>query len=378
MKAVTLQGKSINEIEEKIAKAISESYQPTLAIIFAHYSFDLKKISEIFQDNEISIFGSSAINPIVGEEILEQSIVVILLDINKNDFVLYHEETKDNNTYEISRNAARFAKEKYSDPAIIAVGSSIKTDGVSVVEGINDEMKRNIPVLGGMAGGELNDIVINYIFTNNKVIDDGVLFLIINNDKIEVKGIASSGWETVGIEKTVTRMEGNTVYTIDDKPALDMFLKYYNISEETFENNSMSKIGTQTPLQIIEEGKKPVLRAVMFANKDDRSIVFGGRISENAKVKFSILPSFDIIDKTVNEVRSLQTIIPKADAVLLIDCGARLYAFGPIMEDEVKGINDIWNAPLAGFFSFGEFGNAMNEASKYHNETCIVAVLKEK
>ena len=116
----------------------------------------------------------------------------------------------------------------------------------------------------------------------------------------------------------------------------------------------------------------------MFANKDDRSIVFGGRISENAKVKFSILPSFDIIDKTVNEVRSLQTIIPEADAVLLFSCGARLYAFGPIMEDEVKGINDIWNAPLAGFFSFGEFGNAMNEASKYHNETCIVAVLKEK
>ena len=242
MKAVTLQGKSIKDIEDKIAKAISESNKPTLAIIFAHYSFDLKKISEIFQDNEISIFGSSAVNPIVGEEILEQSIVVILFDINKNDFVLYHEETKDNNTYEISRNAARFAKEKYSDPAIIAVGSSIKTDGVSVVEGINDEMKRNIPVLGGMAGGELNDIVINYVFTNNKVIDDGVLFLIINNDKIEVKGIASSGWETVGIEKTVTKMEGNTVYTIDDKPALDMFLKYYNISEETFENNSMSKI----------------------------------------------------------------------------------------------------------------------------------------
>ena len=52
MKVVTLQGKSINDIEEKIAKAISESYQPTLAIIFAHYSFDLKKISEIFQDNE--------------------------------------------------------------------------------------------------------------------------------------------------------------------------------------------------------------------------------------------------------------------------------------------------------------------------------------
>lgn len=378
MKAVTLQGKSINDIEEKIAEAISESYQPTLAIIFAHVSFDLKKLSEIFQENEIFIFGASALDTIVGEEMLEHSIVVILLDINKNDFALYHEETKDHNTYEISGNAARFAKGKYDNPAFIVVASSVKTDGVSVVEGINDEMKRPVPVLGGMAGGELRETITTYIFTNNKVIEDGLLFLIINSDKIEVKGIATSGWETVGIEKTITRMEGSTVYTIDDKPALDMFLKYYNISEETFENNSMSTLGMQTPLQIIEEGKKPVLRAVMFANKDDRSILFGGRISENAKVKFSILPSFDIIDKTVDEIRSLQTILPETDAVLLFSCGARLNAFGPIMEDEVKGISEIWDAPFAGLFTFGEFGNAMDEESKYHNETCIVAVLKEK
>ncbi len=377
MKSITLKAGSINEIKTKIDNALSSDYKPTLAIIFADYSFDLEELSKIFQDNEILIFGASSSNQnIEGEEILEQSIVAMLLDINKNNFVLYHEETKNTNTYEISKNAASFAKAKYKNPAIIAVTSSIKTDGVSVVEGINDEMKRNIPFYGGMAAGDLQNLI-TYIFTNNKLIDDGALFLIINNNKVKVSGIASSGWETVGIEKTVTKAEGKIVYTIDGMPALDIFLKYYNIKEDSFENNRMSEIGTQTPLQIIEEGKQPVLRAVMFANKEDRSILFGGRITEGAKIKFSILPSFEIIDKTVNEVKSLQTKAKKADALIMFSCSSRYYAFGPLMEDEVKGIKDIWDAPLAGFFSWGEYGNALNEATNFHNETCILVVLKE-
>ncbi len=377
MKAVTLHGKSIKDIEDQIAKAISKNYQPTLAIIFADISFNLEELSKIFRDDEILIFGASSSNQnIEGEEILEQSIVAMLLDINKNDFVLYHEQTKNNNTYEISKNAARFAKAKYKNPAMIAVTSSAITDGVSVVEGINDEMKRIIPFNGGMAGGDLQTLI-TYIFTNNKLIDDGALFLIINNDKIKVSGIASSGWETVGIEKTITKAKGNIVYTIDDQPALDIFLKYYNIKEESIENGILD-IAAKYPLQIIQEGKQPVLRGPMFANKEDRSMLFGGRIPEGAKAKFSIQPSFEIIDKTINEVKSLQTKAKKADALLMFSCGARYTAFGPLMEDEVKGIKDIWDAPLAGFFSWGEYGNALNEATNYHNETCILVVLEEK
>ena len=168
MKSITLQANSISEIKSKIDDAISPDYKPTLAIIFASFTFNLEELSKIFQDDEILIFGASSSNQIEGEEVFEQSIVTMLLDINKNDFVLYHEETKNNNTYEISKNAARFAKAKYKNPAIIAVASSMKTDGVSVVEGINDEMKRNIPFHGGMAAGNLQTLI-TYIFTNNKL-----------------------------------------------------------------------------------------------------------------------------------------------------------------------------------------------------------------
>ena len=47
-------------------------------------------------------------------------------------------------------------------------------------------------------------------------------------------------------------------------------------------------------------------------------------------------------------------------------------------EDEVTGIKKVWDAPLVGFFSGGEYGNALNESFDFHNETCCVVTLKEK
>ncbi len=37
-----------------------------------------------------------------------------------------------------------------------------------------------------------------------------------------------------------------------------------------------------------------------------------------------------------------------------------------------------WNAPLIGFFSYGEFGKSKNGKHEFHNNTCCVVVLKEK
>ena len=79
-----------------------------------------------------------------------------------------------------------------------------------------------------------------------------------------------------------------------------------------------------------------------------------------------------------DHVKDLQKIAPEADAILMFSCFARLFAFGPLMEDEVKGINKLWDAPQIGFFSGGEIGSALNEELVFQNEACCVVTLKEK
>ena len=45
-------------------------------------------------------------------------------------------------------------------------------------------------------------------------------------DKIEIKGLATSGWKPLGTYHTVTKAEGNVIHTINNVPALDFFIRF--------------------------------------------------------------------------------------------------------------------------------------------------------
>lgn len=374
MRAVTLQASSIDDLIIQIKNQNSEIFEPTLAFVFAPVSIDFKQLSNAIDNLGISLFGASYNKGIKDGAEVDDQIVVMLVNANDDAFMLHFEETANSNTFEISRNAAILARNKFINPAVVVVTSSLTTDGVAVVEGIQEGMQKMIPVFGGMASDlEMSETA---IFTNNKVTTDGILFLIIDTDKIEVNGLASSGWETVGIEKVVTKAEGNIVYSIDNQPALDVFLKYYNIPDS--DTPIGLTVGTKFPLQLQQKNKTPILRTPLIANKEDRSIIFAGKVPELSKVKFSIQPSFDIIERTVGEVESTLAQNYSADVLLMFSCVGRHVALGPMMEDEIMGIKKLWNVPMLGFFTYGEYGNSPGEKSDFHNETCSVMILKEK
>jgi hypothetical protein len=45
---------------------------------------------------------------------------------------------------------------------------------------------------------------------------------------------------------------------------------------------------------------------------------------------------------------------------------------------ENEGLYDIWKAPMAGFFTYGEYGKGIEGKQKFHSTTCSWVALKEK
>ena len=76
-----------------------------------------------------------------------------------------------------------------------------------------------------MAGDDIS-FTGTYVFTKDQSTDYGLVGLIVDEDKIELHGIAISGWKPMGISRTITKSEGNLIYTIDEKPALEIYLKF--------------------------------------------------------------------------------------------------------------------------------------------------------
>ncbi len=68
----------------------------------------------------------------------------------------------------------------------------------------------------------------------------------------------------------------------------------------------------------------------------------------------------------------------EADALLIFSCAGRLSALGPMAQEENEGLVKLWNAPMAGFYTYGEFGKGLNGKHEFHSTTCSWVALKEK
>ena len=218
------------------------------------------------------------------------------------------------------------------------------------------------------------------VFTYDKSSTTGLVAIIIDQDKIDITGIATCGWKPIGITKTVTRSTGNIVYTIDGQPALDLVIKYLglNIDNESGENMVVN-LGAYYPLQLERENAPPVMRTAMLGNKEDRSLICAGTVPQGSKVRFSLPPDFDAIDTVIDECTSLKTDEHRgADAVIMFSCISRYLSFGVMTSDEIERVVNVWNAPFIGFFCYGEFGKSKAGKHEFHNNTCCVVALKEK
>jgi hypothetical protein len=208
-----------------------------------------------------------------------------------------------------------------------------------------------------------------------------LIALIIDEDKIDIKGIATCGWKPIGITKTITKSTGNVVYTIDGQPALDLVIKYLGLTmdQESTASSTVVNLGAYYPLQLERENAPPVMRTAMLGNVEDRSLICAGNVPQGAKVRFSLPPDFDVIDTVVAECTELKNENQnEADAVIMFSCISRYLSFGVMTSEEIERVQNVWNAPMVGFFSYGEFGKSKNGKHEFHNNTCCVVVLKEK
>ena len=387
MKAKSIKGKSLEEIQSALQQSMTHGFKPTLAIVFLSVKQEREVISRLLDEKGIQIFGATTAGEFIDGEVEGGSIAMLLLDMNPAWFKIELLETSQETAFDDARKLAATGKEIFTNPAFIIANSGVSMDGEPFVEGIIQEFEksstpasREVTIFGGKAGDDL-ELKSTFVFTNGKSKDSALVALIIDEDKIDVKGIATCGWKAIGTTKTVTKSEGNTVYTIDDKPALDILMNYLGVDiKEDVETDITTFLSSwYYPLELERENADPVIRTAMFANKEDRSLICSGRVPQGSKIKFSMPPDFDSIEKVVADCKTIKDDAQQeADALIMFSCVSRHLAFGMVVKEEIEQVQKIWNAPMAGFFTYGEYGKAKTGKNEYHNNACCVVTLKEK
>jgi len=379
MTAKSIKGKSTVEIQSALQQSMSDGFKPTLAICFISKAQDRRAISELLDASGIAIFGCTTNGEFIDEETEKGSAAILLLDMNKEYFQIYFEEYPNKNYREISSAIAQRAKEKFSNPAFLIGTSHAGADGEEILHGIEDVVGDQVNAYGGAAGDDYT-FSETFVFTNGKDSGNAMVCIALDETKVEIKGIATCGWKPVGTEKIVTKSEGNHVFTVDNIPVLDITAKYGGIENVSPDNgNLLIEIAANFPLQLQREKGDPIMRPGLVVDWNDRSFYTSGSVPQGAKVRFSLPPDWDVMEKVVNGVKNLKaTEMPEADALVVFSCAGRILSLGPLMTQELEGVKNVWNVPMAGMFSSGELGRATGGNLEMHNLTTCVVAMKEK
>ena len=378
MKAKSIKGRSTEEIKSALEQSMADNFKPTLALVFLSAMNEIEAICSLLDKEGIAIFGASTFAEFTEQDAENTGIAVLLLDINPAYFKIALEDNGEGSGYEIGCHIGETGTKTFANPAFIISTANYKIPGAKIIQGIVEKAGADVTIVGGKAGEMIT--LEGKVFTNNQSTDNGIISLILDQDKITLKGIAASGWKPSGTEKKITRCTGPWIYTIDDQPAFDIVKKF--LGDDIVEDKNKEgivKLNIIYPLQLYREGGSPYMLPILFANTEDNAVMLAEAVPEGSLFRFSMPPDFEVIDMVIKsslEVKEKE--MPDADALVIFSCIGRLGSLGPMASQEVEGLAGTWNSPMIGLYSLGEFGRVANGNPEFHGTTVSWVALKEK
>jgi hypothetical protein len=256
--------------------------------------------------------------------------------------------------------------------ALMLLSDGLAGDQQEVVRGAYSVLGAGVPLVGGCAGDDLK------MTRTFQLYDDRVM-----SDSVVAAGIASSGplgvgvrhgWRRVGEPMLVTRSGGNQVYSLDDRPALDVYLERLSVSDPaSLDEQQLTRVALTHPLGLSRPTGDEV-RFIRGADLLNRSLSSIAEVPQGALVWMMEGDSESVL--TATDGACSEALMPLEGApplgVVAFDCVARRGVLGDNgIQTEIDRLARLAGAPVAGFYTYGEIARTRG-VSGFHNQTLVV------
>lgn len=229
-----------------------------------------------------------------------------------------------------------------------------------LIEGIEETLKRNVPIVGG-------GVIGNYEFGHTKqfcgshVDTQHVVGSLLGGEFKPYFQITHGCIPKDGIYHTITKVEGPVLYEVDGKPVVALIDDQYGNKDW----RSQIPVGRLT-IGVNYGDKFSDFKEENFVNRlitgilpDERGIaIFEPDLEEGAEILFMLRNSKTMIDSARNNsLKLLDKIITKGEKPVLglyIDCAGRTSKLSDTLTEEASEVQDAfnrYNTPLFGFYS---------------------------
>jgi len=398
--ACSIKKKSFDAGKE-IGKKLS-AIKPENVFLFASVKHDFKKlIKGILSETKTTIIGCSTAGEIYNDKVFEESAVALGfnspnikigsgLGICNNSPKKAGAESLRNSLENLkSKNLtnifARYYAAIINDPTKLMFklpSFSLMTfiDGLAsaeaVLRGIQQDFRIPIPLIGGSAGDDLK-LKKTLQICNNKVYTDSVVTTSLFTNKKLCFGVRH-GWIPRKRAAFVTKAKGRIVYELNNRPALEVYAELLDVNKDKLlaEKNIAFKTGLQHPFAIISIAGDCWLKHPQ-AVFEDGSISFFSEVPEGAALVVTDGTSDSLINAGIEAAKEAIKPLRKVEAIFVFNCVARKAFLGKKAEDEIKQIAKLVNAPIIGFYSYGEQAFSPTTPVCHRNQTIAIMAIGE-
>ena len=382
MRAKSISGNSVAIIKSALNESLSNTFNPTVAVLFISVEQDRKAITSLLISEGIDVLGATSCGEFINDKQTEGEMAILLMELSKDLYSLEFENIKDNNIENAALNLAEKAHKKFKNPTLILCSTGIDQkgeffDGHKLISSLKKSFGPDTIYYGGMAGDDWT-LKGTFVFANEQETDFGIAAIVFDGNKVQLKGMATTGWKPMGISRVVTRSKDKLLFEIDGKPAVDMYLKYLGKDANTKNFDVFKDVAFEYPFIVERDVNETVLISPMKIDHDENALVTDIAMPEGTSFWFARPPDFDIVEEIIEKADRLKVQdASEADALIIFSCAGRPPVLGPMVTEENERLAKLWNAPMAGFFTYGEYGRAEKGNQNLHSGACCWVPLKE-
>jgi hypothetical protein len=264
---------------------------------------------------------------------------------------------------------------------VFVLSDGLAVNGSELVAGIGMHVG-NVPISGGLAG-DGSQFIETMVGLNCPPESGKIAAIGFYGRSIKIGHGSAGGWDVFGPKRRITSAEGNVLFQLDGRAALDLYERYLGDDEiEALPGSALL-----FPLQI-HDPQRPdhrLVRTVLAVNRDKRSMTFAGDMPEGWVAQL-MRGNFDRLASGAAEAAQLARddlgeLKGNGGMAILVSCIGRKLLMGQHIATEIEAAGAALGPNLAriGFYSYGEITpHATSGICELHNQTMTITTMVER
>ncbi len=357
--------------------------KPQVVFVFASTGV-LKKQKDLIETlrktyPKARLIGCSTAGEIYGTRVLDNTLVSSAVYFEKSKTVFASVKIQDGRESLKAGEKLASMIEKKGLAHVFVISDGLHVNGSDLVKGLSQNLPVKVAVTGGLSGDGA-DFHETLVFGENGTPDTGIVsVLALYGDRLKIGYGSLGGWDPFGPERLITRSEGNVLYELDGRSALELYKKY--LGEHA---GGLPATGLLFPLSLrTKEKETPVVRTILGVDEKQKSMTFAGNMPQGGMARL-MKANFDrLIDGAAGAAKASYQIIGSKtpQLAILISCVGRKLILKQRVEEEVESVREILGqgAVLTGFYSYGEISPFTPGAKcELHNQTMTITTISEE